>query len=514
MNTPPEEAKEPEQMIRLLNRLLETKVEQLSGNEAKLSASWELLLHQIQDEIRSVSQTGSKNIPEIGFHDIRSIDKADSFLRDLTTRGAVIIRNVVSVNEAEAWSFELDSYLRDNPHTKASPAEDPDLYELFWSLAQLNARAHPNMLEAQKFAMSGCWHHPSSTLQKPLSCKFPVTYADRVRMRHKSLRGSSPGICKAKPSVLPGTRIGGGGCGPWEVDNDGPDSSTSVYREIWSGNWEDYDPWDTSSRLDREMHLDKGLSTSGVVKLFQGMLPLSLGSSDDDSQMRVCSLPLKLTTAYCLLRPFFSPKRPFTDNRDDYLHPSNWAMDIAQSSVNRASHDISDTTHPHLQLEKTLVSLPPLHPGDYVIWHPDTIHSTLNTRPQLESPSSPQEASCSPGIRATSPSPSTILYIPACPLTQSNAEYLVHQRKAFLLGFPGPDFISTQGGGHADFGESYHMGRPGVQEINDAGGEDALRAMGLLAWEEDDAADAGERDLLRRANALLFPDRAGARFCV
>lgn len=68
-----------------------------------------------------------------------------------------------------------------------------------------------------------------------------------------------------------------------------------------------------------------------------------------------------------------------------------------------------------------------------------------------------------------------------------------------------------EGGKHAGIGESYHMGRPGVQEINDAGGEEALRAMGLLAWDEDDTADEGERVLLKWANEALFPDRAAAR---
>jgi hypothetical protein len=91
------------------------------------------------------------------------------------------------------------------------------------------------------------------------------------------------------------------------------------------------------------------------------------------------------------------------------------------------------------------------------------------------------------------------MYLPACPLTQTNALYLARQRKAFLLGSPPPDF----GGGR---GESEHAGRPGVQDVNDAGGDDGLRAMGLLPWDEEEADTDAEREVLAMANGILFPD--------
>lgn len=56
------------------------------------------------------------------------------------------------------------------------------------------------------------------------------------------------------------------------------------------------------------------------------------------------------------------------------------------------------------------------------------------------------------------------------------------------------------------------MGRPGVQEVNEAGGEAALRATGLLAWDEDDATGGeGERLVLATANGILFPDSFAVR---
>lgn len=430
-----------------------------------------------------------------------------------------VIRNVIPVDEAAAWSDELDSYLRDNPHTKASPPENPELYELFWSLAQLNARAHPNMLAAQKFAMSGCWHYNQQSTTSA-SCNFPVTYADRVHMLHKSFRGSNLRFRKGTP--LPySAQLGAAGDGRREANGHNVPHSTrtGVYQEVWSGVWEDYDPWDSSLRASRTSDDYDNSNTSRAFKMFQGMLPLIVSSSDDYQPMRMCSLPFQLTTAYLLLRPLFSAQRPLKDKKEAFLDPLNWQISASHvgEPLPTRDLDLDDTFYPHLQLEDTLIDLPSLNPGDYVIWHPDTIYAPPSTCPtELDTPSSSSPTpSCHSKDSSTSPpTPSTLLYIPACPLTLNNAKYLVHQRKAFLLGYPGPDFVnsmstSTHDGPnderHTEIGESYHMGRPGVQEINDAGGEEALRAMGLLAWDEDDAADAGERELLKMANALLFP---------
>jgi hypothetical protein len=113
------------------------------------------------------------------------------------------------------------------------------------------------------------------------------------------------------------------------------------------------------------------------------------------------------------------------------------------------------------------------------------------------------------------------MYLPSCPLTQTNALYLARQRKAFLLGHPAPDFSgpgstgsSVGGGGGSGSGsgsgggggESTHPSRPGVQDVNDAGGDDGLRAMGLLPWDEEEADEDKEREVLAMANGILFPD--------
>ena len=104
------------------------------------------------------------------------------------------------------------------------------------------------------------------------------------------------------------------------------------------------------------------------------------------------------------------------------------------------------------------------------------------------------------------------MYLPACPLTQTNALYLARQRKAFLRGHPGPDFfeagagLSSFGGRREPGGEADHAGHPGVRDVNDAGGDDGLRAMGLLPWDGEEALTDHEREVLAMANEILFPD--------
>ena len=124
-----------------------------------------------------------------------------------------------------------------------------------------------------------------------------------------------------------------------------------------------------------------------------------------------------------------------------------------------------------------MTHIPKVNPGDYVAWHCDTIHGVDNVHQGNHD--------------------SSVMYIPACPLTADNARYLAEQRDRFLHGKPSPDF----GGGE---GESRHIGRPLWNDLKEWGGEDGLRSMGLAAWDtnQSDLTD-GEREVMRQANASL-----------
>ena len=72
---------------------------------------------------------------------------------------------------------------------------------------------------------------------------------------------------------------------------------------------------------------------------------------------------LTLAAAYIMLRPFFAPTARS-------LAADAWVLDRESSafpgSVPAKAQELSAETHPHLQLARTLVSIPRVEPGDQV----------------------------------------------------------------------------------------------------------------------------------------------------
>lgn len=456
--------------IPLTERFAKIKRNLIAGNEKAVADSFYRLLSQLRKEADRIAAAGPDIIPIIDYFDIHDPTKVAAFRDALQKRGVAIVRKVVPQNVALSWKEETQEYLRHNPPTKGIPARDPQLYELFWGPGQVRARADSRVLEVQRFVMN-MWHSNSEAAL--VSSNHPVAYADRMRMRRPgdTSLGSAP-------------HVDNGSVERWEPDGYG---RAGTYADVFRGRWEDYDPWESSARLGATSDLYNGAGSCSMFRMFQGWLALSPIAPGEGS-LRACPM-LRLATAYLLLRPFFSPR---FSSGPGFLDPGNWNLHVAGNSVIQGAvpgciQELSDALHPHLRLDKTMVPIPHVNPGDYVLWHPDTIHAADALHDGF--------------------SDSSVLYVPACPLTQTNALYLARQRKAFLLGHPAPDFES------GNKGEREYMGRPGVQDVNDAGGEEGLRSMGLLPWDEKKVATtngrvaAVERELLRQANGILFPDR-------
>ncbi|KAI2471334.1 DUF1479-domain-containing protein [Annulohypoxylon bovei var. microspora] len=446
--------------IPLPERFAKIKRNLIAGNERAVADSFYRLLSQLRKEADRIAAAGSDIIPTIDYIDIHNPNKVAIFRDALRKRGVAIIRRVVPSNVALLWKEETQEYLRHNPPTKGYPSHDPQLYELFWSPGQV-----------QRFIMN-IWH--SNNEDALVSSNHPVAYADRIRIRR-------PG----DTSLASGPHIDNGSVERWETDGYG---HAGTYSKIFQGRWEEYDPWDSSTRLGVTSDLYNSVSSCSMFRMFQGWLSLS-SIAPGAGSLHACPM-LQLTTAYLLLRPFFSPRFKAGPS---FLHDSNWNLHVAQNSVlqgavpGRGVQELTQALHPHLRLDRSMVPIPRVEPGDYVLWHPDAVHAAA--------------------ARHAGPRDAAVLYAPACPLTQTNALYLARQRKAFLLGLPAPDFAESESGGflRRARGERDHLARPGVQDVNDAGGEEGLRSMGLLPW--DERRGAAERDLLTLANGILFPDR-------
>ncbi|KAL7620252.1 hypothetical protein AAE478_009245 [Parahypoxylon ruwenzoriense] len=518
----------PSSPLPLPPRFAKIKAALIAGHEASVSESFIRLLSRLQREADHIVATGPAIVPTIDYFDIHDSAKVAAFRAALRERGVAIIRRVVPPNVALAWKEETCEYLRHNAPARGFPSRDPQLFDVFWSPGQVKARADSRVLEVQRFAMGAAWQcTPSSSSSDPslsssssnnktphgntgalVSTTHPVTYADQLRIRH-------PGDI----SLASGPHIDGGSVERWEPDGYG---RAGTYSEIFAGRWEDHDPWDARARLSATSDLYNSAGSCSMFRMFQGFLSLS-STPPGSASLRVCPM-LRLSTAYLLLRPFFFPSSPpssSSSSSPDFLCDSNWALCTPPDSViqgavpGRGAQLLNEVLHPHLRLSQTMVPIPAVEPGDYVLWHPDLAHALGAVHVGLAGPAA--------------------LYVPACPLTLPNALYLARQRRAFLLGRPAPDYESYGAGGGGDResrrGEQTYLGRPGVQDVNDAGGEEGLRSMGLLPWEEkmecmrDDSGDGegegegegasekkmevsrAKKELLRQANGILFPDR-------
>ncbi|KAI0804848.1 hypothetical protein GGR55DRAFT_302120 [Xylaria sp. FL0064] len=478
------------QPVPLPSRFASLKKRLVAGHEAALEASWARLIVALRDEIKYIDEHRTELIPSIDFTDISHAAKVESFEASLKRHGIGVIRGVVPPQDASRWVEETKKYLETKHDFKPPPAQDPTCFDFFWTPAQVRSRAHPNMLHAQRFAMS-LWNCNDDDR---LATRFPITYADRIRIESTNngiitvngVAAAAPAspedqaiAAAAAASNASIAQVDNGSLERWELDGYG---RCGLYDEIFKGNWEAYNAWDPAGRVNATSDLYNGAGACSMMRMFQGILALTVV---EPGMIRLLPSP-KLSTVYFLLRPFFSPKEPAPESGDDdleekwekYLDPSNWALDKEQTTIIHGAvpghaQRVTAAWHPHLQLDKSLVTPPTLQAGDYIIWHPDQAYQFSNTH---------YRSSHSSGERkdeSSEPSTSMLVYSPAAPLTQTNALFLARQRKAFLRGHPGPDFDST---GTGLGSEAPHTGRLGEREIREVGGEEGLRAMGLAPW--------------------------------
>lgn len=115
-----------------------------------------------------------------------------------------------------------------------------------------------------------------------------------------------------------------------------------------------------------------------MFRMFQGWLSMST-TGPGEGTLLVNPL-VKESTVYSLLRPFFRPVRSAAEvgDAERFLDVDNWeftAGDKMTSELQGATpghgQEFPEGMHPHLELEKTMVHVPKVAPGDYVVWHCD-----------------------------------------------------------------------------------------------------------------------------------------------
>jgi hypothetical protein len=306
-----------------------------------------------------------------------------------------------------------------------------------------------------------------------VSLSNPLTYCDRLRIR---LPGDS--------TFALGPHIDGGGVERWEDE---------TFRGVWpsilqandagSIDWKSHDSWSLgplAQRLGAKTDMYNGAGACSVFRPFQGWLSMS-STGADEGTLRVLPL-LQSSTAYIILRPFFKARKSLKECNNDknqYLSSNNWEFDLSNPHFHGCSLgrniELSDETHPHLKLEETMTSIPSVDAGDCAFWHCDVVHAVEKRH------------------MGAAGKDSSVMYIPAIPLTKANFDYILSQRDCFLEGIPPQDFPGGEG-------ESNHIGRGQPTDIISTIGR---RSMGLEKFEIQDGMPEAEKRLIEACNAQL-----------
>ncbi|KAK4447422.1 hypothetical protein QBC34DRAFT_450309 [Podospora aff. communis PSN243] len=540
-----------------------------AGHEAEIEASWARLLDALKGAVDHIESRGPNITPSIDFADIDKPAAQAEFQRDLRRYGVGVVRGVVPRQDAQAAIDETVKYLETKHDFKQPSPQDPTCFDFFWTPAQVRTRAHPAVLEAQRFAMSLWDNHADDRM----ATRFPISYADRLRIHGANIGGVGPDKGQGSTEATGAdeeeerafveqfgdfasstliAQVDNGSLERWEPDGYG---RGGTYKAVFEGDWEKYDAWDPTHRVTATQDLYNGYGACSIFRMFNGVVALS---TIEPGLIRLLPMP-KLATAYFLLRPFFSPKTKAPERRDGpeweaFLDASNWQLDrdyntIIHGAVPGHAQRLTERWHPHLHLRRTLVTIPTLQTGDYMIWHPDLAYH-MSSNPSVMASRAPTPPPMEDGEPKPSKPVSILVYAPAAPLTQTNALFLARQRKTFQRGHPSPDFDSTGSGLGS---EASHASRPGETDIAEVGGPAALQAMGLAPFDvaptpptdassdapnglpngEDidmDGASAGtstggrsrassngnnsksatraEAEVARLANIILFPDSA------
>ncbi|KAL6305120.1 hypothetical protein BKA93DRAFT_817078 [Sparassis latifolia] len=430
---------------------------EICANPEKMVYSWQGVLKELESTAEEIAARGADVIPQVLYGDVvRGLSTEQ--IKNVTKAGVIIVKGGVPEQEALSWKQSIREYARVNADgVKGGPPGNIVFYELYNSRPQIYARTHPAVIATQR-ALLALWH--TSSPSTAVSLHTPVAYFDRLRIR-------PPG-----PSVFTlGPHIDGGGVERWEDPGFRACFGTILNSDA-GADWRAHNPFDVTPRLHAKQDLYNAPNQCSVFRPWQGWTSLS-HTGPGEGTLRVLPM-LSLATAYIMLRPFFRLRSSATASS---LKTADWELDLDGTAFPGSSpgktQELNAETHPHLRLDRTMVSMPRIAPGDQVYWHCDLVHSVETDHNGLGD--------------------SSVLYIPAVPLTEHNATYLREQRLAFKGGLPPPDFPGGDG-------ESRFFGRATTEDVE---GVEGRRLLGLEPFEVPSGATAAEVKLIHAANSIL-----------
>jgi len=346
-------------------------------------------------EILETRERGEEVWPVIDYADIEAGTVSVDVLAKLKRRGCAVVCGHFDREQAEQWDADIVEYVDSNHFFDkySGPADDffgdleaskPEIYPVYWSSAQMEARQHPRMAAVQAFLNSQWisetgghrWFDPDQD----------TLYPDRIRRRPPG--ADSGGL---------GTHMDPGTLDLWMSEG-----YQRVFRHLFDGNFAAYDPWDASFRTEAKQY--PGSTMCSAFRTFQGWTALSEMAND---QGVLHTVPIPKAMAYMMLRPLL----------DDIPADSMCGV--------KPNRTFPMTKKWHGILTDAISPIPSVQPGDSVWWHCDMIHSVAPVKNQQGW--------------------GNVMYIPSAPRCTKNENYSGLVREAFLAGrspfdFPEEDY--------------------------------------------------------------------------
>ncbi|MET7289255.1 DUF1479 domain-containing protein [Streptomyces sp. NPDC005573] len=340
-------------------------------------------------EIEADRERGEEVWPVVDYADIEAGSVSPEQLDKLRRRGCLVVRGHFAREQALAWDSGIVDYVERNEFFEkyAGPGDDffgsvgskPEIYPIYWSRAQMEARQSDRMARVQSF-LNSLWRHESEGVRW-FDPERDAMYPDRIRRRP------------------PGTDSGGLGthCDPGTLDLWMTQENQRAFRHLFDGSVELYDPWDAAHRTTGPQY--PGSTMCSAFRTFQGWTALSDMEHD---QGVLHTVPVPEAMAYLMLRPLLADV------------PEDDMCGVTTNQVFPAS------TRWHPLLMKALSGIPDVRAGDSVWWHCDMIHSVAPVTDQKGW--------------------GNVMYIPAAPWCSRNESYAADVREAFATGSSPGDF--------------------------------------------------------------------------
>lgn len=340
-------------------------------------------------EIVAEKARGETVWPVIEYADIEAGTVPAEELARLQRRGCLVVRGHFPHEQAVRWDREVVDYVEGNRFFEdyRGPGDDffgsvgsrPEIYPVYWSPPQMQARQSDRMARVQAF-LNSRWRHRSDGVQW-FDPDRDSLYPDRIRRRPPG--ADSGGL---------GTHLDPGTLDLWMTE-----AYQKAFRHLFDGTVEQYDPWDAAHRTAGPQY--PGTTMCSAFRTFQGWTALS---DMDHDQGVLHTVPVPEAMAYLMLRPLLA------DVADD---------DMCGVTTNRV-FPANETWHP-LLLE-AVTGIPDVRAGDSVWWHCDMVHGVA--------PVTDQQGW------------GNVMYIPAAPWCPRNEAYAANVRDALRTGSSPGDF--------------------------------------------------------------------------